>query len=118
MDRLFIMPTRLAKGEVAYNTMSTPNGGQYHLILPDGTDVRLNAASSITYPTVFKGQTREVKITGEVYFEVARNVSKPFKVHVTPSPVVSPAEAQRRWGGERRGWKKISSRLPQLKLKS
>ncbi len=63
-----------------FNTMSTPKGGQYKLILPDGTNVWLNAASSITYPTVFAGKEREVKITGEVYFEVAKNEQKPFIV--------------------------------------
>ncbi len=71
---------------VAINTMTTRKGGQYQLTLADGTKVWLNAASSITYPTAFKGKTREVKITGEVYFEVARNSGQPFKVHVTPSP--------------------------------
>ncbi len=71
---------------VAINTMTTPNGGQYKLTLADGTKVWLNAASSIIYPTTFNGKTREVKVSGEVYFEVARNPSKPFKVHVTPSP--------------------------------
>ncbi len=84
--------------KVVYNTMTTPKGGQYKLTLPDGSKAWLNAASSITYPTAFKGQTREVKITGEVYFEIARNSKQPFKVHVAPSPAVSP-EAQRRWGG-------------------
>lgn len=67
-------------GEVVYNTMSTPIGGQYHLVLPDGTDVWLNAASSITYPTAFVGNERRVSITGEAYFEVARNEAKPFQV--------------------------------------
>lgn len=67
-------------GEVAYNTMSTPIGRQFKVRLPDGTHVWLNAASSITYPTLFSGPEREVKITGEVYFEVARNKKQPFKV--------------------------------------
>ncbi len=62
------------------NTMSTPRGGQYKLTLPDGTKVWLNAASSITYPIAFSGKTREVRITGEVYFEVAKNKQKPFIV--------------------------------------
>jgi transmembrane sensor len=57
--------------EVVYNTMSTPRGKQYHVILPDGTEVWLNAASSIRYPTVFKGKQRTVTMTGEAYFEVA-----------------------------------------------
>ncbi len=52
---------------VAINSMSTPKG-QYKLTLADGTKVWLNAASSITYPTAFKGKTREVSITGEAYF--------------------------------------------------
>ncbi|HTN07771.1 FecR family protein [Agriterribacter sp.] len=65
---------------VVYNTMTTPKGGQYKLKLPDGTTVWLNASSSITYPTAFPGNTREVTITGEAYFEVAKNPAKPFTV--------------------------------------
>lgn len=56
---------------VAWNTMTTPSGRQYQLILSDGTAVWLNAGSSITYPVVFAGKHRTVKVTGEVYFEVA-----------------------------------------------
>ncbi|WP_290796292.1 FecR family protein [Flavihumibacter sp. UBA7668] len=66
--------------KVVYNTMSTPVGGQYQLTLPDGTGIWLNAASSITYPTAFTGKERNVTITGEVYFEVAKNPRQPFKV--------------------------------------
>lgn len=65
---------------VAYNTMTTPRGGQYRLTLPDGTQIWLNAASSITYPTAFVGEERKVEISGEVYFEVAKNAAMPFKV--------------------------------------
>jgi ribosomal 50S subunit-recycling heat shock protein len=65
---------------VAYNTMSTPKGREYRLTLPDGTQVWLNAASSIRYPTVFTGNERKVEITGEAYFEVAKNATKPFYV--------------------------------------
>ncbi len=64
----------------SYNTMSTPRGGQYKLTLPDGTRVWLNAESSIKYPVVFESNKREVSVTGEVYFEVAKNPSKPFSV--------------------------------------
>lgn len=64
--------------DILYNTMQTPRGGQYKLILPDGTKVWLNAASSIRYPTAFTGNERRVSITGEVYFEVAK-VSDPAK---------------------------------------
>jgi len=65
---------------VIYNTLSTPRGGQYQLTLPDGTQVWLNAASSITYPTAFIGKERNVTITGEAYFEVVHNDKMPFKV--------------------------------------
>ncbi|WP_290709575.1 FecR family protein [Flavihumibacter sp. CACIAM 22H1] len=69
-----------AADKVVFNTMSTPVGGQYRLTLPDGTGIWLNAASSITYPTAFTGGERTVSITGEVYFEVAKNPRQPFKV--------------------------------------
>jgi len=62
------------------NMVSTPLGGQYHLILADGTNAWLNAGSSIKYPTSFHGSKRRVEITGEVYFEVAHNAAKPFSV--------------------------------------
>lgn len=69
------------KPEVVYNMLSTPKGGQYKLILPDGSKVWLNAASSIRYPAAFPGNERSVEITGEVYFEVTKNQHKPFRVH-------------------------------------
>jgi ferric-dicitrate binding protein FerR (iron transport regulator) len=69
-----------APSETLYNTLSTPRGGQYKLMLPDGTAVLLNAASSIRYPTAFAGKERTVSITGEVYFEVARDKAHPFHV--------------------------------------
>ncbi|HET7118177.1 MAG TPA: FecR domain-containing protein [Hanamia sp.] len=56
--------------EIMYNTMTTPKGRQYQLILADGSKVWLNAASSITYPTAFTGKERRVSITGEAYFEI------------------------------------------------
>lgn len=67
---------------VLMNTLSTPRGGQYQLVLPDGTKVWLNAASSITYPTAFFGAERIVSIVGEAYFEVVHNSKMPFKVKV------------------------------------
>jgi transmembrane sensor len=72
--------TGAANGSSAYNTIAIPNGGQYHLVLSDGTNVWLDAASSIKYPTVFAGNERKVEITGEAYFEVAHNAAKPFRV--------------------------------------
>lgn len=68
--------------EVVMNTIATPNSRQYQLTLPDGTEVWLNNASSITYPTVFKGKERKIEVTGEVYFEVAKNAEMPFKVNI------------------------------------
>ena len=72
---------------ITFNTLSTPRGGQYQLILPDGSKVWLNAASSIKYPTRFTEKERRVVITGEVYFEVAKLMGtegkrKPFIVDV------------------------------------
>ena len=64
--------------EVLYNTLTTPRGGQYQLVLPDGSKVWLNAASSIHYPTSFTGKDRKVEITGEAYFEVEKNARMPF----------------------------------------
>ncbi|AEV98706.1 hypothetical protein A4D02_09175 [Niastella koreensis] len=64
------------------NTLSTPRGRKFQLVLSDGTRVWLNAASSIHYPTVFTGKERVVDITGEVYFEVAKNASHPFIVNI------------------------------------
>jgi hypothetical protein len=66
---------------IVYNTMTTPRGGQYWVVLPDGSKVLLNAASSLTYPTTFSGNERKVELTGEAYFEVAHNAAKPFRVY-------------------------------------
>lgn len=71
-----------ATAAVSYNTLTTPRGGQFQIVLPDGTKVWLNAASSIRYPTAFAGPERKVDVTGEAYFEVAANASMPFQVGV------------------------------------
>jgi transmembrane sensor len=62
------------------NTISTPNGGQYQLVLPDGTKVMLNAPTSLSYPAEFHGNERLVRLSGEAYFEVAKNKKMPFRV--------------------------------------
>ena len=67
-------------GAPVYNTIATGKGNFYSLVLSDGTKVWLNAASSVTYPVVFAGEVREVGITGEAYFEVARQAGRPFRV--------------------------------------
>lgn len=76
--------TGTKQSAITYNLLSTPRGGQYQLILPDGSKVWLNAASSIKYPTEFAGNERRVEVTGETYFEIARNTEKRFKVTVLP----------------------------------
>lgn len=63
-----------------YNILSTPRGGKYQLILADGTKVWLNAGSSIKYPVHFAVNERMVELSGEAYFEVARDANRPFKV--------------------------------------
>lgn len=70
-----------------YNTISTPRGGQYQLLLADGTKIWLNANSSLTFPTAFPGATRKVKLTGEAYFEVAKDKSKAFFVETAQTQV-------------------------------
>lgn len=66
--------------EITYNTIATPNGGEYEVILPDGSHVWLNAASSIRFPAAFTGNTRQVEINGEAYLEVVKNAKAPFTV--------------------------------------
>lgn len=70
-----------------YNTVNTPRGGQYQVILADGTRVWLNAASSLRYPTSFSGNERRVELTGEAYFDVAKDATKPFVVAVNKMEV-------------------------------
>ena len=79
--------SREGRGEVKFNTLRTPRGGQYQLVLPDGSKVWLNAASSITYPTAFPGKERKITIDGEAYLEVVHNAAKPFKVEANGSEV-------------------------------
>jgi ferric-dicitrate binding protein FerR (iron transport regulator) len=86
----------------AYNTVTTPRGGEYQVTLPDGSKVWLNAASSLRFPIVFAGNERLVELTGEAYFEVnpqtaatAANkaTKKPFIVKLT-SPTGASSEVQ------------------------
>jgi len=76
------------QGEVLFNTISTPRGGQYQLILADGSKVWLNAASSLRFPATFSGNERKVELIGEGYFEVAKNAAMPFKVELNNGTAV------------------------------
>ncbi|MGO1245409.1 MAG: FecR family protein [Sphingobacterium sp.] len=71
----------------SFNTITTPRGGQYHVTLPDGTKVWINAASSLRYNTSNAAGERLVELKGEGYFEVAPDADRPFKV-ITDNQVV------------------------------
>ena len=86
-------------GEVLYNTVTTPHGGQFQLVLPDGTKVWLNAGSSLCFPATFSASKRMVQLTGEAYFEVAtlplssakgEKRKRPFIVSVLPAKGAAP----------------------------
>ncbi|WP_316838787.1 FecR family protein [Pedobacter gandavensis] len=77
---LYSVREGLSHVKPAYNTITTPKGGQYQIALPDGTMVWLNAASSLKYPSSFTGKDRLVTLIGEGYFEVAKDKTRPFKV--------------------------------------
>lgn len=69
-------------GEVSFNTVSTPTGGFFKIVLPDGSKVWLNSESALTFPTRFRNGQRKVTLKGEGYFEIAKNEKKPFTVKV------------------------------------
>jgi transmembrane sensor len=69
------------KGKMQFNTLTNPKGSNViAMILEDGSKVWLNAGSSLTYPVAFIGKERKVSITGEAYFEVAKNKAMPFRI--------------------------------------
>ena len=79
---------RSTNAAAEYNSITTPNGGQYQILLSDGSKVWLNDASSLKFPTVFAGQERKVEVTGEAYFEVSENKKMPFTVMANGTKVV------------------------------
>ncbi len=76
-------PTEL-KGKL---TLEVPLAGTYSIVLSDGTTVWLNAASKLEYPDQFAGDERRVKLTGEAFFQVAKDASKPFRIEVESSVI-------------------------------
>ena len=79
--------SELSTQQPVFNTISTPRGGQYQVVLPDGSKVWLNSVSSLRFPTFFNGKQRRVEITGEAYFEVAKNQAMPFIVSVNGAEI-------------------------------
>ncbi len=65
-----------------YSEVRIPRGGEYKVVLPDGTIVWLNAESSLRFPTLFTGKERKVYAKGELYFDVKHDDTKPFIVEV------------------------------------
>ncbi len=80
-------PKEIPGAPVLYNKIDVPRGGQYQLILSDGTQVWLNAASSLRFPVTFTGNDRVVELEGEGYFEVAKDAARPFSVRTNRADV-------------------------------
>lgn len=84
----------LASSPRVYNTLTTPKGRQFKVVLPDGTNVWLDAASSLRYPTIFDNTERKVEVTGEAYFEVAKRIDPatgkklPFRVKINDQTTI------------------------------
>jgi ferric-dicitrate binding protein FerR (iron transport regulator) len=68
------------KNESPYNMIKIPRGGEYHVVLADGTTVYMNSMSSLKYPVKFTGDRREVELSGEAYFNVTKDATRPFIV--------------------------------------
>ena len=75
--------TPAAEGDTTRcNTLQTPRGGEYRIVLEDGTRVHLNSLSTLTYPVCFDRDSRTVQLSGEAYFEIAPDARRPFLVKV------------------------------------
>lgn len=74
---------------IEWNTLTVPPQTDYHIELADGTEVHLNASSTLRFPFIFPGKTREVYLEGEAYFTVAHNPAQPFIVHTGTASVIA-----------------------------
>jgi transmembrane sensor len=74
---------------IEWNTLTVPPQTDYHIELADGTEVHLNASSTLRFPFIFPGKTREVYLEGEAYFTVAHNPEQPFIVHTGTANVIA-----------------------------
>ncbi|UYQ95938.1 DUF4974 domain-containing protein [Chitinophaga horti] len=79
-DQLAYEAASGAPAKLEYNTLQTPRGEKYRITLPDGSQVWLNASTTLRFPTRFEGKERVVELTGEAYFDIAQNAAQPFKV--------------------------------------
>ncbi|MDE6452133.1 MAG: DUF4974 domain-containing protein [Odoribacter sp.] len=77
---VYSAPVASQSETVVYNILSVPNGGEYHLLLADGSAVHLNAGSELRYPVAFAAAERKVQLKGEAWFEVAKDAERPFYV--------------------------------------
>ncbi len=77
-----------ANDVILYNTLVIPRGGEYQLVLSDGTKIWMNSLSELRYPTKFTGSERNVFLKGEAYFEVAKNASMPFIVKTNKAEIM------------------------------
>ena len=69
------------------NTIRIPRGGEYNLVLSDGTRIWLNSESELTFPAKFKGNQRKIFLKGEAYLEVAKNEKLPFIIEAEGTQV-------------------------------
>ncbi len=83
----YICGSGAASEEMLYNTIAVPRNGKFQILLRDGTRVWLNALSTLRFPTAFSPTERRVTLTGEAYFEVAKNTAKPFIVNANATEV-------------------------------
>ncbi len=81
--RLVYLKRKNVPGKSPYHILTVPRGGEYALCLADGTKIWLNSDSRLRYPVRFDGNKREVFLSGEAYFEIARDVTSPFTVHTS-----------------------------------